>query len=88
MCNMYLSMLINSNIANIRKLEKVLKLTKMLKLQDKLTLTHSYTGMHQKSFKLRLLQFLNYIYIYIYIYRERERERERIAFQVNGEMLL
>jgi len=42
------------------------------------------------EFKLRLLQFLNYIYIYIYIYiyRERERERERITFQMSGEMLL
>jgi len=50
MYNMCLSMLMKSNIANIRKLEKVLKLTKMLKLQDKITLTHSYTGMHQNSF--------------------------------------
>ena len=31
------------------ELEKLLKLTKMLKLQEKVTLTQSYTTMHQKS---------------------------------------
>jgi len=34
----------------------------MVKLQDKITLTQSYTSMHQKSLNLRLLQFLNNIY--------------------------
>ena len=34
---------------NLDELEKVLKLTKIVKPQDKITLTQSYTGMHQKS---------------------------------------
>ena len=34
---------------NLDELEKVLKLTKMVKPRDKITLTQSYTSMHQKS---------------------------------------
>jgi hypothetical protein len=34
----------------------------MVKPQNKITLTQSYTSMHQKSLKMRLLQFLNNIY--------------------------
>jgi hypothetical protein len=32
------------------ELEKALKLTKVVKPQDKITLTQSYTSMHQKTF--------------------------------------
>jgi len=44
------------------ELEKVLKLTKIVTPQDKITLTQSYTSVHQESLNLRLLQFLNNVY--------------------------